>query len=136
LAALLLFGGFVGTVAATWTGGQEEEVAGEISKSAEQVLDSHEAWGERTQVIAGFSAFLAILAVALMRFPRISRGLALLAALGSVATALSVAQTGHEGGQLVYKHGLGVNTAASRTTQSAVARDSRPHRPDHEEEED
>jgi uncharacterized membrane protein len=29
-----------------------------------------------------------------------------------VAAAYAVAQTGHYGGQLVYKHGVGVNTAA------------------------
>lgn len=136
LAALLLSGGFVGSVAATWTGDQEEEMAGEISATAERVLDSHEEWGERTQVLAGSSALLAILTVALLRFPRISRGLAVLAALGSAATALAVAQTGHFGGQLVYKHGLGINVAAGQISQSAPTGVSETQKHKHEEDED
>ena len=41
-----------------------------------------------------------------------ARGTGVLAALLAIAAAFSVAQTGHAGGQLVYKHGIGVNTLA------------------------
>lgn len=112
LAALVLAGGALGAVAATWTGGQEEEVAGELSPRAETILEEHEEWGERTRNIAIFAAFLAIASASGNRFPKTARGLGLAAAVVAVAASYAVAETGHYGGLLVYKNGVGINTSA------------------------
>ena len=112
LAAVLLATGAAGALVATWSGGEQAEIAGEISESAERILDQHEEWGELTRNMAIAAAILALLSASSARFPKATRGLGIATALMAGATAYSVAQTGHYGGQLVYKHGVGINTAA------------------------
>ncbi len=112
LAAVLLVAGAAGAFVAARTGGQQAEMVGELSDSAELVLDEHEEWGERTRTIALAAAILALVSAALARFPKVARSLAVATALAAGAAAYAVAETGHYGGQLVYKHGVGVNTAA------------------------
>ncbi len=115
LAAGLLAAGALGAFAATWTGGNDEEIVGEISPAAEQILDEHEEWGERTRNIAIAAALLAIASASIARFPTAARGLGIASALAALIASYAVAETGHYGGQLVYKHGGGVNTAAGST---------------------
>jgi uncharacterized membrane protein len=112
LAAALLVTGAAGACAATWTGGQQAEMAGEISAPAELTLDQHEEWGELTRNMAIAAAILALLSASLARIPKATKGLGIATALAASATAYALAQTGHYGGQLVYKHGVGINTAA------------------------
>ncbi|MEI6675206.1 MAG: DUF2231 domain-containing protein [Verrucomicrobiota bacterium] len=112
LAAILLVTGAAGALVATRTGGQQAEMAGEISGVAERILDQHEEWGELTRNMAIAAAILALLSASSARFPKAARGLGVATALIAGATAYAVAQTGHYGGQLVYKHGVGINTAA------------------------
>jgi uncharacterized membrane protein len=112
LAAVLLCAGAAGAFAAARTGGQQAEMVGEISDTAELVLDKHEDWGKLTRTLAFTAAVLALVSASLARFPKVTRSLGAATALAAVAAAYAVAQTGHYGGQLVYKHGVGTNTAA------------------------
>jgi uncharacterized membrane protein len=113
LAAVVLALGAGGALVATWTGGQAAELAGELSGGGEQVLDEHEEWGERARNAGIVAALLAVASAALFRKPVAARAVGAAAALAAVAAAFSVAQAGHYGGQVVYKHGVGVNTAAA-----------------------
>ncbi len=116
IAASLLAFGAVGAIAAAWTGGKEGELAGELSARGDQVLEEHEAWGERTRNLSIITAVLAIGAVSVSRFPVASRTVSVVAACAALAASYCVANAGHYGGQLVYKHGAGVNTAAGNST--------------------
>lgn len=118
IAAGLLMLGAVGAIAAAWTGGQEEESVGEISASVEGVLDAHEEWGERTRNAAIIAALLALGAASASRLPAISRGLTVMTVVAAMVASYCVAQAGHYGGQLVYKYGVGVNTAAGAVTET------------------
>jgi uncharacterized membrane protein len=113
IAAGLLAFGAIGAVAAVWTGNSEKEVVGEMNASADQALDQHEEWGERTRNAAIVAALLAIgAAVVVRRLPNAARTASVIAACAALGASFCVAVTGHYGGQLVYKHGAGINTAA------------------------
>jgi hypothetical protein len=43
-----------------------------------------------------------------------------LAAIAALTASYGVAQTGHYGGRLVYKHGAGINTAAGEAEDAAA----------------
>jgi uncharacterized membrane protein len=125
LAAGLLAAGAAGAFAAVWTGESAAELVGELTPAAEQLLDEHEDWAERTRTVATTAAVLAILAASIGRFPRIARSAAALAAVVAIAAAACVAETGHYGGQLVYKHGVGINPAAG-ASQSPTTPTEKP----------
>ncbi|MFA7343181.1 MAG: DUF2231 domain-containing protein [Terrimicrobiaceae bacterium] len=112
LAAVVLALGGAGALVATWTGEQAAELAGELNGRGEKILDEHEEWGERARNAGLVAAALAVVSAALGRKPVAGRAVGAAAALAAVASAFSVAQAGHYGGQVVYKHGVGVNTAA------------------------
>ncbi|MEI8312320.1 MAG: DUF2231 domain-containing protein [Verrucomicrobiota bacterium] len=116
LAAVVLVLGAAGALVATWTGGQAAELAGELNGGGEEVLDEHEEWGERARNAGIAAALLAVTSAALFRKPGAARAVGAAAALAAVAAAFSVAQAGHYGGQVVYKYGVGVNTAAAGET--------------------
>lgn len=120
LAAVVLALGGAGALVATWTGGQAAELAGELNGGGEHVLDEHEEWGKRSRNAGIIAALLAVTSAVLFRKPVAARSLGAAAALAAVAAAFSVAQAGHYGGQVVYKHGVGVNSAtADRTSPTA-----------------
>jgi uncharacterized membrane protein len=120
LAAVVVSLGAAGAVVATWTGGEAAELAGELSGGGEQVLDEHEEWGERARNAGIVAALLAVASAALYRKPAAARAFGAAAALAAIAAAFSVAQAGHYGGQVVYKHGVGINTAAGAATQGGA----------------
>ena len=121
LAAALLAGGALGAAAATWTGGDDEEMVGKLSPQADQILEEHEEWGERTRNLAIAAGLISLASAAsATRIPKSSRGLGIAAALVASAAAYAVAETGHYGGQLVYKNGVGVNTAAGVPSPGTV----------------
>ena len=120
IAAGLLAFGAAGAVAAAWSGGGEKELVGELSATAEQLLDQHEEWGERTRTLAIVAAFLALGAAAVRRWPAISRTIAVATACAALAASYCVVNAGHYGGQLVYKHGAGINTAAEKLAGNPV----------------
>ena len=110
-AAVLALGGG-GAVVATWTGEEAAELAGELSGSGEKTLDAHEEWGERARNAGVVAAVLAVISASLGRRPVAGSALSAAAAIAALGAAFSVAQAGHYGGEVVYKHGVGVNTAA------------------------
>ncbi len=112
IAASLLILGAVGTVAATWSGEEDEEILGAISDPAEELLEEHEEWGEITRNLSLIAAFMAIATIATSRFVSVSRGFGIVAALFALGASYAVLETGHYGGQLVYKQGVGINTSA------------------------
>jgi uncharacterized membrane protein len=112
LVVFLMVFGALGAAVASRTGAQQAEMAGEISARAEALLDQHEEWGELTRNLAVVTAILALASASLPRFPKTAHGLAIATAIAASSAAFAVAQTGHIGGQLVYKHGIGINTAA------------------------
>lgn len=111
LAAGLLALGVIGAFAATWSGETAAEVVGELSPAVEELLEQHEDWGERTRTVALVAAFLMILSASIGRFPRVARTVAVVGAIVAIASAFCVIETGHYGGQLVYRHGVGINLA-------------------------
>jgi uncharacterized membrane protein len=120
IAAGLLVLGSAGAIAAAWTGGEEEESVGELNSNADQILDEHEKWGERTRNISIVAALLALAAASASRFPVASRAVSIAAACAALASSYCVANAGHYGGQLVYKNGVGINTAAGDSTTNTA----------------
>ena len=120
LAALLLVIGAAGSVVAVGTGEQEEEMAETSSAAAEQVLDEHEEWGKRTRNLALAAAVISVAAALVSRFKVAGIGLSTLAALLALASAYAVVRAGHFGGELVYRHGVGVNSAAGTAVPDAA----------------
>lgn len=130
VAAGLLVAGSLGAVAATWTGGNDAELAGEVSPRVDQILEQHEEWGERTRNLALVAAALAVAAASTSRFRKTTLSLGIATALMALASSYAVAETGHYGGQLVYKHAVGINTAAgSSPTTSAQSEGIRKPQP-------
>jgi len=117
IAAALLALGAVGTLVAVQTGERDGEIVGE-TPAIEALLDEHEEWAERTQIAAAVAALLAAAAFATTqwavaaRWLVVARGLRLATGAGALLAAWCVIQTGHYGGQLVYRHGAGVNLTA------------------------
>ena len=72
-----------------------------------------------TVTLVAVAAILALVSASSARFPKATRSLAVATALVAGATAYSVAEAGHYGGQLVYKHGVGINTAAGNNQSQA-----------------
>lgn len=112
LAALLLALGALGALAATWSGDKAEDSAGDLSHNVEEVLEEHEEWGETTRNVAMLAAILGVAAAAASRFPVPARGLSVATALVAILAGYCVMVTGHHGGELVYRHGVGVSGAA------------------------
>lgn len=111
IAAATLLLGALGTVAATQTG-EEDGEAVEHRPGVETALDLHEEWAERTLGFAIATGAFALAAAAITtRWPRVAQGASLLTLLLALGASYCVFQTGHYGGQLVYRHGAGVNLA-------------------------
>jgi len=87
----------------------------------ESVLEEHEEWAERTQLVAIVAALLAIAAAVVTRWPKAARALNVVTALGAMAVTWCVVETGHYGGQLVYQHGAGVNTVSGAIVSTSAA---------------
>lgn len=113
ISVVLIAFGALGAIAATWTGEEDAEMVESQSPAVENTLEEHEEWGERTRNAAILAAVLGIGSVAIARkFPKVAQGFSIATAVVAIGTSYCVAETGHYGGKLVYKHGAGVNTAA------------------------
>lgn len=112
-AAILLACGALGAMVATITGEQEEEKVEHAIPSAEPLLEEHAGWGERARNAGVLAAVFAMGAAAAASRGVPGRVLSVLTALVALGAAYAVAQAGHYGGELVYRHGAGVNTAAA-----------------------
>jgi len=128
VAALLLGLGAIGSVVAVQTGERDGEIAGE-TPALEAVLEQHEDWAERTQVASIVAALLAGAALLTTRWPVARRSLSIVTGVGALLVTWCVIQTGHYGGQLVYRHGAGVNLTASSTGHATgeTAKKQRKH---------
>lgn len=124
LAAVVLVVGAAGSIVATVTGGEDEEMVNESSPATEQVLEAHEEWGETTRNAAVFAAVLAVVAALTANMRVVGRSLAILTAVVSLFAAYSVAQAGHYGGELVYRHGAGVSMTGGVAPGNAVGEKS------------
>jgi len=110
-----------GSVAAVGTGNDEASRVGGISEKAEDLLDEHEEWGEVARNIAMVAALVALAAAGAAKVRFAGRGLSVMTALLAIAGTYAVIQTGHLGGQLVYRHGVGVSRAAKTGEESSKA---------------
>lgn len=119
IAAALCVLGAAGATLAVQTGDREGELAGDTPAIASWV-DLHEEWAERTQVAAIIAALLAVGAAVITRWPMAARTLGVATALGAMVSAWCVIETGHHGGQLVYRHGAGVNLVSAGANDIAA----------------
>lgn len=135
-AAILLSIGALGAVAATVTGEEEEEKVEHALPSAEPVLEKHAEWGESARNAGILAAVFAIGAAALVSRPVIGRFLSVLTAFVAIGAAYAVAQAGHFGGELVYRHGAGVTLGAGGTGGGYPASSKREHGAEEERQEE
>lgn len=104
--ALWLLGlGLLGGIVAAIAGGQAEEVA-EKAGVAESLIETHETLA---YITLGITAIL-FLSRLLLRNRFSTRALTAYLVVATVGL-VAVSATGHTGGNLVYEHGAGVNTA-------------------------
>jgi uncharacterized membrane protein len=129
-AAVLLSLGAIGAVAATVTGEEEEEKVEHAIPSAEPLLEEHAEWGERARNAGIVAALLAVLAAIAANKPVGGRMLSVLTACAALVAGYCVAQAGHFGGELVYRHGAGVALDRGPGSGEKV----QPARGEHEEE--
>jgi uncharacterized membrane protein len=129
-AAVLLSLGAIGAVAATVTGEEEEEKVEHAIPSAEPLLEEHAEWGERARNAGIVAALLAVLAAIAANKPVGGRVLSVLTACAALVAGYCVAQAGHFGGELVYRHGAGVALDRGPSSGESVL----PARGEHEEE--
>jgi len=120
-AAVLLSLGAIGAAVAVATGEREEEKVESAIPSAELVLEEHAVWGERARDAGILAAVLAVGAPLMAHIPLGGRLLSSLTACAALGSAYCVAQAGHYGGELVYRHGAGVNIGAPPETLGLYA---------------
>jgi uncharacterized membrane protein len=120
IAAIVLTLGTLGTMVATSTGEEDGEAVEHVAATS-ALLDAHETWAERTLWISAAAAVLAIAAALTTRWLLANRALGAICALGALVASYCVYETGHRGGQLVYRHGAGVNLAPATATSTASA---------------
>lgn len=102
----------IGSVVAVGTGDNEASRVGGISEVAEDLLDEHEEWGEVARNVAIVAALVALAAAGARKVRVAGLGLSVITAILAIAGTYSVIQAGHLGGQLVYRHGVGISRAA------------------------
>lgn len=112
-AAVLLGLGALGAWAALASGRSDGGLLENVSSQMESLLEAHEGWAERTLTAAVIAAVAAVGSALLVRFPRVARGVAVVAALAAGVASYTVYETGHRGGALVFKHGAGVSATVS-----------------------
>lgn len=118
IAAACLVMGAAGAAVSAQTGEHESEAV-KTSWGSKRMREVHEEWAERTQVAAVAVAVLAIGVLGVQRWPIAARTLAIAAAVGALASAWCVVETGHYGGLLVYRYGVGIRSAADFPKEKA-----------------
>ncbi len=121
LGAALLTLGALGAWAAVETGKSDGGLAENLSPQAAALLDEHQDWAEHTLTLAAIAAVAGIASVWLFRFPRIARAVAVATALIASLASYALYQTGHRGGALVFRHGVGVTVTAPATPGEGAA---------------
>jgi uncharacterized membrane protein len=146
VAAALLALGAAGSFFAVKTGDSAQESLGKLPPAIETLVDAHEKWAERTEIVGAVAAALAVVAAVLgtvsiwtRRRKRASGSdsirstagwiapvsLALTARVLTACVALTacffVYETARRGGELVYAHGVGVKSAPAQTSGKTPA---------------
>ena len=106
LSAACFLLGAAGAVVAVQTGEEDGESAHKLW-GGKSVLKHHEDWAEATQVAAIAAAVLSLGVLFTQRWPFAARSLAIATAVAGLVSAWCVIETGHYGGQLVYRYGFG-----------------------------
>ena len=127
-AAVLLVCGGAGAMVASATGEEDAERIRDISEAGEEVLEHHEDWGEQARNIAVVAALLSIVAAFTTNRKAVGLSFSILTALCALGAAYAVAQAGHYGGEVVYRHGAGIKAAPAQAA-SAEAKHGH-HEPD------
>ena len=96
-AAVLLF---IGSFVAVWSGEREEERVEEVVDH--DLIEEHEEGGERIRLLAGIAVVVFAIGIGGGGFGRIARPVGFLL---SVAILIQTIRTGHNGAELVYRHG-------------------------------
>ncbi|MFM8886770.1 MAG: hypothetical protein ACKOKC_10205, partial [Chthoniobacterales bacterium] len=86
----------------------EEEKVEHAIPSAERLLEEHARSGDMARNLGLAAAVLAIFAAVFASKPFFGRAFSVLTALVAFGAAYCVAEAGHFGGDLVYRHGAGV----------------------------
>lgn len=126
-AAAILALGAIGAVVAAGTG-EEEGEAIDQTPAVSALLEQHAQWAERTEVVAIAAAILAVAAVVGTRWRLARHGLGVVSAVAAIAASVCVFETGHRGGQLVYRHAAGVNLAPPGAVEATKAGADAPRR--------
>lgn len=116
IAGAILALGAAGAWVAVETGESDGGLVENSFGQAESLLDAHEDWAKRTLTAATLAAVIAITSAGLVRFPRMARAVAVAAAVSAIGASYAVYETGHRGGELVFKHGAGVGAVTGQTT--------------------
>jgi uncharacterized membrane protein len=100
------------------TGGDQADEVVKRMPEAKPLIRVHAEWGERVRNTAVAAAISAVIALAFYRFARFRRFLAVLTTLIAGAACYCTLQAAHYGGDMVYHHGVGVESIASNKEET------------------
>lgn len=135
VATVLLGLGSLGAAAARFTGEEAEEQAkATLTDESEILVEHHEEWATRTLAWAVAATIAGILAMLASRRNRPASSwpdvLRLLSVLLAIAASYAVIRTGHLGGEMVYRRGIGVQVTQGGVPTAAPATATRHERDD------
>lgn len=110
---ILLVLAAIGTMAATWTGGEARHALGNLPTATAQLVHDHAEWGETTRNLAMAAAVLAVVGLWFKGSPRVALVFRFLVLIVALIATLSVIQTGRLGGEMVYHHAVGITQDAA-----------------------
>lgn len=116
----LLILGTIGVIAAYITGENAGEKVEEIA-AVEQAFEAHEEAAKTTLILALITAVVRIIFVSLKKYSGAFKWLTLVLFL---FTVISIFNTGHKGGTLVYNYGAGVQLINSSNSNSNIKEDN------------
>lgn len=116
----LLILGTIGVIAAYITGENAGEKVEEIA-AVEQAFEVHEEAAKTTLILALITAVVRIIFVSLKKYSGAFKWLTLVLFL---FTVISIFNTGHKGGTLVYNYGAGVQLTNSSNSNSNIKEDN------------
>ena len=121
-ACVLVYAIGAGTAFVAFQSGQQalSDASSSLTSDAVSELASrHEEMGEKVWIFLAVTTVL--IAVTAIPYPPCRIGFLVLSILAGIATAGWVAVTGHEGGTLVYMHGIGTRSTQAQDSGSADA---------------
>jgi len=117
--AIILLLAALGAQFAVFTGGSQDPLFSTLSQEQKQLVEQHSDWGENGRTALIVAGVLSLIALALHRFGNSRRVIAVLTTLAACVACICVLRAAQLGGQLVYQHGIGVNTSGSAAASSA-----------------